>query len=456
MDDERLVGEFRASTLEPDLRDRFKSVALTHLARDRILSVETLAAELGLIPARPTRRPTPSPTASAAPSEGAAPPASVTAALAAGSPTPVSTATVASAQAPAPEPPTRTPPFTPTAAATPTPMPPPPTARPTETASSTPTSIPTRTPSATPVPPTATATPSPSSTATHTATSHAVGDPDLAHRDADAHPVVTRPHRHADGLRDAALAHRHPDAHAVLDADRHGHADRLRDAHTLLHGDPHGHADVHAVLHSDRYGHADRLPRRTRPLASDTRRLTATRTSTDASFTPTETATRTSPRPTTARTRDRYRHAAPKTARPPCGPGDPDARVDRYAATAARRPPVTPGVDIPTPRPIERVMPVYPEQALKERVRGVVVLRVLVSETGQPIEVTVKTAARKDLTDAAVAAAKQWRFEPARAERRRGPGVRRDPVPLRGRPVRADAVPGALPGVSRGASGAPQ
>ena len=74
-----------------------------------------------------------------------------------------------------------------------------------------------------------------------------------------------------------------------------------------------------------------------------------------------------------------------------------------------------------TPRPIERVMPVYPEAALKERVRGVVVLRVLVSEAGQPIEVTVKAAARKDLTDAAVAAARQWRFEPAR---RNGVAVR--------------------------------
>jgi TonB family protein len=59
-------------------------------------------------------------------------------------------------------------------------------------------------------------------------------------------------------------------------------------------------------------------------------------------------------------------------------------------------------------------MPVYPEEALKQRVRGVVVLSVLVSETGRPIEVTVKTGARKDLTDAAVAAAKQWKFEPAR------------------------------------------
>ena len=59
-------------------------------------------------------------------------------------------------------------------------------------------------------------------------------------------------------------------------------------------------------------------------------------------------------------------------------------------------------------------MPVYPERALKERARGLVVLRVLVSETGAPVEIKVEKAARADLTDAAVAAARQWRFEPAR------------------------------------------
>jgi protein TonB len=59
-------------------------------------------------------------------------------------------------------------------------------------------------------------------------------------------------------------------------------------------------------------------------------------------------------------------------------------------------------------------MPVYPERALKDRIRGLVVLRVLVSETGVPLDVKVVKAARADLTDAAVSAARQWRFEPAR------------------------------------------
>jgi protein TonB len=58
-------------------------------------------------------------------------------------------------------------------------------------------------------------------------------------------------------------------------------------------------------------------------------------------------------------------------------------------------------------------MPVYPERALKERARGLVVLKILVSEEGVPLQITVEKAARADLTKAAIAAAKQWRFEPA-------------------------------------------
>ncbi len=59
-------------------------------------------------------------------------------------------------------------------------------------------------------------------------------------------------------------------------------------------------------------------------------------------------------------------------------------------------------------------MPVYPERALKERVRGLVVLRVLVLETGEPADIRVEQGAREDLEEAAIAAARQWRFEPAR------------------------------------------
>ena len=81
-------------------------------------------------------------------------------------------------------------------------------------------------------------------------------------------------------------------------------------------------------------------------------------------------------------------------------------------------------VDSP-PVPITQINPVYPERALKERVRGLVILRVLVSEDGLPVRVSVEKAAREDLTQAAIAAAQQWRFQPARKD---------------GRPVRTFAV----------------
>jgi protein TonB len=51
---------------------------------------------------------------------------------------------------------------------------------------------------------------------------------------------------------------------------------------------------------------------------------------------------------------------------------------------------------------------------LKERVRGEVVVRVLVSETGSVLEARVDKGVRRDVDAAAVEAAQQWRFEPAR------------------------------------------
>ena len=70
-------------------------------------------------------------------------------------------------------------------------------------------------------------------------------------------------------------------------------------------------------------------------------------------------------------------------------------------------------VDV-APRPIERIMPVYPERALKERVRGGVTLKVLVSESGVPLTAQVEKGVRADIDRAAISAAMQWRFEPAR------------------------------------------
>ncbi|HEY7113889.1 MAG TPA: energy transducer TonB [Thermoanaerobaculia bacterium] len=56
--------------------------------------------------------------------------------------------------------------------------------------------------------------------------------------------------------------------------------------------------------------------------------------------------------------------------------------------------------------------PVYPPTAESAGVRGIVLLKVLVSPKGQPLRVEVARGVRSDLDDAAVAAVRQWTFEP--------------------------------------------
>jgi TonB family protein len=60
------------------------------------------------------------------------------------------------------------------------------------------------------------------------------------------------------------------------------------------------------------------------------------------------------------------------------------------------------------------VHPVYPRGALQAHVGGVVILRVLVSEEGIPLQVEVVQGIRPDLNAAAVTAIKRCLFEPAR------------------------------------------
>ena len=66
------------------------------------------------------------------------------------------------------------------------------------------------------------------------------------------------------------------------------------------------------------------------------------------------------------------------------------------------------------PRILRIVKPVYPEVALRARIRGLVVLRVLVSENGSPEQIQVVKGAAGGLTEAAVSAVRRWTFEPAR------------------------------------------
>ena len=60
------------------------------------------------------------------------------------------------------------------------------------------------------------------------------------------------------------------------------------------------------------------------------------------------------------------------------------------------------------------VEPVYPPFALRARIHGVVILRVLVGENGTPLDIEVVQGGGGGLTEAAVAAVRRWKFEPAR------------------------------------------
>jgi TonB family protein len=66
------------------------------------------------------------------------------------------------------------------------------------------------------------------------------------------------------------------------------------------------------------------------------------------------------------------------------------------------------------PRIVKIVKPTYPPLALRARIGGIVVLRVLVSERGAPMTIEVVRGASGGLTEAAVDAVRKWSFEPAR------------------------------------------
>lgn len=72
------------------------------------------------------------------------------------------------------------------------------------------------------------------------------------------------------------------------------------------------------------------------------------------------------------------------------------------------------------PEPILKVAPAYPDSAYKAEIKGETMLLVLVDEKGEPYNVQVlQSELPEDLEKAAVDAAWQWRFKPARD--RRGP-----------------------------------
>ncbi len=68
--------------------------------------------------------------------------------------------------------------------------------------------------------------------------------------------------------------------------------------------------------------------------------------------------------------------------------------------------------DVEPPRLIKSVNPVYPEAARKARISGAVILNVKTDKQGNIIDVMVLKSVDEALSQAAVAAVKQWKYEP--------------------------------------------
>jgi TonB family protein len=71
------------------------------------------------------------------------------------------------------------------------------------------------------------------------------------------------------------------------------------------------------------------------------------------------------------------------------------------------------GEDVTAPRVGHKTQPVYTEVARKEKVQGRVVLRAVINAEGVIEDVEVVEGQPYGLSEAAVAAVKEWRFEPA-------------------------------------------
>jgi TonB family protein len=65
------------------------------------------------------------------------------------------------------------------------------------------------------------------------------------------------------------------------------------------------------------------------------------------------------------------------------------------------------------PKIVQKVNPVYPEQCRKERIQGVVVLRIVIAKDGTAKDVQVEKSDNPDLSTAAINAVKYWKWEPA-------------------------------------------
>jgi len=112
----------------------------------------------------------------------------------------------------------------------------------------------------------------------------------------------------------------------------------------------------------------------------------------------------------------------------------PEAPVPTAPATPA---PAAPGValapgEVPVPIPGQTPAPEYPPAAMRNGAQGTVLVRVEVGADGVPTAVDVaQRSGSRDLDRAAVAAVRQWRFQPAQRNGQPVPGAVTVPIDFR-------------------------
>jgi TonB family protein len=74
------------------------------------------------------------------------------------------------------------------------------------------------------------------------------------------------------------------------------------------------------------------------------------------------------------------------------------------------------GPGVTSPRRISGNSPAYPRRAAETRLQGTVVVEMIVTEKGEPIDVRIVESAGEVLDRAVLDAAKTWRFEPAQKQ----------------------------------------
>ena len=115
-------------------------------------------------------------------------------------------------------------------------------------------------------------------------------------------------------------------------------------------------------------------------------------------------------------------HAPPVAVRAPTPTSAPPVVVPSTEGTQAMPKPMPPGpAPVAPPAPVEaslayRASPLqYPPQALRQHLQGTVLLRVLVDEAGQPVQVEIEHGSGSSLLDhsAREQVLAHWRFQPA-------------------------------------------